>query len=81
MAFAFFGHNFVHSKGGFMDELLTVPDIMRLTHFSVGTVYVKAKSGEIPGKIKLGPRCIRFRKSVIESWLNGYNGIVKKDEA
>jgi len=62
-----------------LDELLTVPDIMRLTHYSVGTVYVKAKSGEIPGKIKLGPRCVRFKKSVIEDWLESHNGKEDKE--
>ncbi len=53
-----------------MDErLLTVPDLVSLTNWAPITIYRKGANGEIPGKVKLGKRSIRFRESEVREWL------------
>ncbi len=52
-----------------MERLLSVRELAALISWDQMTVYKKASSGEIPGRIRLGRRSIRFRETVIEAWL------------
>ena len=55
------------------DRLLLVRDLVSLTGWAPMTIYRKGSLGEIPGKVKLGKRSIRFRESEVKAWL-GENG-------
>ena len=52
-----------------MERLLSVLELSTLTHWHPITIYRKGLAGEIPGRIKLGRRSIRFKESEIEEWL------------
>ncbi len=52
-----------------MDKLLSVFELSDLTGWHPITVYRKGLVGEIPGRIKLGKRSVRFKQSEIEDWL------------
>ncbi len=51
-------------------ETLSVEDIVNLTGWQRPTIYRKGRSGEIPGRLKLGRRSVRFRVEDIEKWLS-----------
>jgi len=50
-------------------EVMTAEELAEYLSFSKNWVYRKAEAGEIPG-VKLGNRW-RFKKSVIDKWLEG----------
>ena len=52
-----------------MDKLLSVFELSDLTGWHPITIYRKGLVGEIPGRIKLGKRSVRFKESKIEEWL------------
>jgi len=49
--------------------LLTIDDVSELTGLSQGTLYHWVSQRRIPF-VKLSPRCIRFRRSDLETWLD-----------
>lgn len=51
------------------ERLLSVRDLVSLTGWAPITIYRKGSLGEIPGKIRIGKRSVRFRKSEVEAWL------------
>lgn len=51
-----------------VERLLSVHDVSALTGWSPFTIYRKAASGDIPGRVKLG-FSLRFRESKIKEWL------------
>ena len=51
------------------ERLLNVHDVSQLTGWSPFTVYKKAASGEIPGRLKIGKRSLRFKQSEVLRWL------------
>ena len=51
------------------ERLLNVHDVSQLTSWSPFTVYKKAASGEIPGRLKIGKRSLRFKQSEVLRWL------------
>jgi excisionase family DNA binding protein len=57
-------------------EVMTAAELAEYLSFSKNWVYRKAEAGEIPG-VKLGNRW-RFKKSVIDKWLEGR---IKAEEA
>jgi excisionase family DNA binding protein len=50
------------------ERMISVQEIAHLTGWHLMTVYRKAASGEIPGRVKLG-RSVRFKESTITEWL------------
>jgi len=54
-----------------IERLISVREVSELTGWHPITIYKKGMAGEIPGRIKLGRRSIRFRESEIEEWLKG----------
>jgi excisionase family DNA binding protein len=48
--------------------LLTVSDLCALLNVSRMTVYRMEKTGELPGKVKLGGQ-VRYHREIIEKWL------------
>ena len=53
------------------DRLLSVSDLVSLTRWAPMTIYRKGSLGEIPGKVKLGKRSVRFKESEVKAWLSG----------
>ncbi len=49
-------------------ELLTIQEVAELTGFSVGTLYHWVSQQRIP-VVRISARCVRFRRSDIDSWL------------
>jgi excisionase family DNA binding protein len=49
-------------------ELLTIQQLSELTGFSKGTLYHWVSQHRIP-VVRLSSRCIRFRRSDIDAWL------------
>ena len=56
------------------ERLLSVRDLVSRTGWSAITIYRKGSLGEIPGKVKLGKRSVRFLESAVETWLAGAEG-------
>ena len=54
-----------------MDRLITVQNVADLSGWSPLTVYKKAAAGEIPGRVTIGKRSLRFKQSAILAWLFG----------
>ncbi len=52
-----------------MDRLLSVQNLADLTGWSPFTIYKKAAAGEIPGRVKLGKKSLRFKQSDVVRWL------------
>ncbi len=52
-----------------LERLISVREVSDLTGWHPITIYKKGMAGEIPGRIKIGRRSIRFRESEIEEWL------------
>lgn len=50
--------------------LLTVAEVSKLTGFNEGTLRHWISEGRIPF-IRISLRCVRFRRSDIEEWLEG----------
>jgi len=50
--------------------LLTAAEVARLTGFAVGTIYHLVSQRRIPF-VRISLRCVRFRRSDIEEWLEG----------
>lgn len=50
--------------------LLNVKEVAELTGFSVGTLYHLVSQQRIPF-VRISSRCVRFRISDIEKWLDG----------
>jgi excisionase family DNA binding protein len=50
--------------------LLTAGEVARLTGFAEGTIRHFVSQRRIPF-IRISPRCVRFRRSDIEAWLEG----------
>jgi len=48
--------------------LLTVPEVCTLLNVSRMTVHRMEKSGELPGRVKLGGQ-VRYHREMIEDWL------------
>lgn len=51
------------------DRLLTVTDVAELTGLAVGSVYHLISQRRIP-VIRLSKRCVRFRHSDLQAWLD-----------
>lgn len=51
-----------------MEALLTINEVSQLTTLSVGTLYHLISQGRIP-VVRISSRCVRFRPSDIEQWL------------
>lgn len=49
--------------------LLTVHDVAKLTGLSSGTLYHFISQRRIPF-VRISARCVRFRKSDLEGWIN-----------
>ena len=52
------------------ERLLSVRDLVSLTGWAPITIYRKGSLGEIPGKVRIGKRSVRFLESAVEAWLN-----------
>jgi excisionase family DNA binding protein len=50
--------------------LLTVREVAELLGVAPGTIFHWAAQGRLPC-VRLSQRCLRFKKSEIEEWLNG----------
>jgi excisionase family DNA binding protein len=64
-------------------ELLTIEEVAELTGFSVGSLYHWVSQGRIP-VIRFSARCIRFRRSDIDAWLErllvpSSGGIIRRE--
>jgi excisionase family DNA binding protein len=52
-----------------VEKLLTISEIATATGLSPVTLYKRSSKGELPGKVRLGGRAVRFRQSAIEAWI------------
>jgi len=53
-----------------VERLLSVHDLSGLTGWSPLTIYKKAAAGDIPGRLIIGKRSLRFKQSEIAKWLH-----------
>jgi len=54
-----------------MERLLSVQNVAELTGWSPLTIYKKTAAGEIPGRVRIGKRTVRFKQSEVLAWLLG----------
>lgn len=54
-----------------IDPVLTVKEVAELAKLTEAAVRKRSERGEIPGRVDLGRRCVRFKASAIAAWLNG----------
>jgi excisionase family DNA binding protein len=61
-----------------LERMISVEELAHLTGWHPMTIYRKAASGEIPGRIKLG-KSVRFKESTITEWLEDPNKEVRPE--
>jgi excisionase family DNA binding protein len=59
------------------DGLLDVKDVAEFLGLAVGTVYHLVSQRRIP-VVRLSPRCLKFRRSEIEAWIESKSETEKK---
>jgi excisionase family DNA binding protein len=52
-----------------LDRLMTIDEVAVVTGLSAGTLYHFVSEGRIP-VVRISKRCIRFRQSEVQRWLN-----------
>lgn len=51
------------------DRLLALPEVKKKTSVGGTWIYAQMKIGAFPKPIKLGERCVRWRESEIDEWI------------
>jgi len=51
------------------DHVLRVPDVVKKTGLSRGTIWRMEKQGKFPSRVKLTDYAIGYRNSEVETWL------------
>ncbi len=51
-------------------RILRLPEVIKMTGLSRGTIYGKIRSGDFPIQLKLGPRSSGWHLHEVESWIN-----------
>lgn len=51
------------------DRILRLSDVVQITNLSPSTIQRRCKDGTFPQKLRLSPRCVGWRASAIEKWL------------
>jgi len=57
-----------------MDTLITIKEIGQLLGLSRSSVYVLTKSPDFPKPYSLTPRCLRWERLEVETWLLSRKG-------
>ena len=52
-----------------MDRLLRIADVQEITGLSRASVYKKVASGLLPRPVRLSPRCVRWRASELQAFI------------
>jgi prophage regulatory protein len=52
------------------DQLLRLPEVIRLVKKSRGTIYVDMKRGDFPKSINIGRRAVAWKRAELEDWLD-----------
>lgn len=52
-----------------MEQLLRIPEVMRLTGLARSTVWLFVKDNKLPKPIKLSPRVTVWKKSELDAWI------------
>ena len=52
------------------EELLRLPEVVKLVKKSRATIYLDMKTGDFPKPISIGRRAMAWRLSDIDVWLN-----------
>ena len=51
------------------DRFVRLPDVLKRTGLSRATLYRKVQDGTFPAQVRIAERCIGWRQSAIERWL------------
>jgi len=51
------------------DRLLRFPEVQERVGLSRTHIWRLERTGEFPQRVKLGPRCVAWRASEIEAWI------------
>lgn len=52
------------------DRLLTVRDVMQAVGFGKTWIYQQIDAGRFPAPIKFSAKCVRWRESDLEQWMD-----------
>lgn len=53
------------------DRILRIKAVLARTGFTRSTLYRKMQDGAFPRGIKISERCVGWRESAVDAWLNG----------
>ncbi len=56
------------------DRLLKAREVMEMIGFQRTSLYAMIKSGEFPRQIRRNDRCVRWRLSEVQAWINNGMG-------
>lgn len=56
-----------------IDRIIRFPELAKLTGMSRSTIWRREKQGEFPSPVKIGKRCVGWKKSEIKNWMNSKN--------
>ncbi|EIZ77112.1 phage transcriptional regulator AlpA [Novosphingobium sp. Rr 2-17] len=51
------------------DRFVRLPDVLKRTGLSRATLYRKVQDGTFPAQVRIAKRCVGWRQSAIERWL------------
>ncbi|MEV2063540.1 AlpA family phage regulatory protein [Pseudomonas aeruginosa] len=52
-----------------LDPILRVADVVQLLNIAKPTFFRWRRLGQFPEPIHFGPRCVGWRKSIVDAWL------------
>lgn len=52
------------------EELLRLPEVVKLVKKSRATIYMDMKTGDFPLSINIGRRAVAWKRTDIDMWLN-----------
>lgn len=60
----------VAARAAASDSILRLPEVVALTGRCRSSIYADIAAGTFPAPLRLGPRAVGWRSSVIDAWLN-----------
>lgn len=51
------------------DRFVRLPDVLQRTGLSRATLYRKVQDGTFPAQVRIATRCVGWRQSAIDQWL------------
>lgn len=59
-----------------IDEILRLPDVVKITKLSPSTLWRMERSGDFPKRVKIGIRATGWKMSEVQVWISAHSAAV-----